>query len=97
MVVINYYIILVFYIVRCSAFHKIYSIDFPSARLYAMSVMELGTTLMVPSYDTWHNFGEPRIPRSLSSVILDEGVIENILKDIHDFVDDQSWYLERGT
>lgn len=66
------------------------------ARLYAMSVMELGTTLMVPSYDTWHNFGEPRIPRPLSSVILDEGVIENILKDIHDFVDDQSWYLERG-
>ncbi|XP_001949279.2 mitochondrial chaperone BCS1 isoform X2 [Acyrthosiphon pisum] len=66
------------------------------ARLYAMSIMESGTTLMVPSYDTWHNFGEPRAPRSLSSVILDEGVIENILKDIHNFVDDKSWYLDRG-
>ncbi|XP_026808638.1 mitochondrial chaperone BCS1-like isoform X2 [Rhopalosiphum maidis] len=66
------------------------------AKLHAMSLMELGTTLMVPSYDTWQNFGEPRIPRSMTSVILDEGVIENILKDIHDFVNDQSWYLERG-
>ncbi|XP_025199538.1 mitochondrial chaperone BCS1-like isoform X2 [Melanaphis sacchari] len=66
------------------------------ARLYAMSIMELGTTLMVPSYDVWHNFGEPRIPRSMSSVILDEGVIENILKDIRDFVNDQFWYLDRG-
>lgn len=61
-----------------------------------MSIMESGTTLMVPSYDTWLNFGEPRAPRSLSSVILDEGVIENILKDIHNFVDDKSWYLDRG-
>lgn len=61
-----------------------------------MFVMESGTTLMVPSYDTWHNFGEPRIPRSVSSVILDEGVFENILKDIQNFVKDQSWYTDKG-
>jgi len=66
------------------------------ARLYAMSVMELGTTLMVPSYDTWHNFGEPRVPRSMASVILDNKIFENIFKDIQNFVNDQSWYLDRG-
>lgn len=68
----------------------------PLARLYAMSVMESGTVMMIPSYDTWHNFGEPRVPRTMSSVILDEGIIENILQDIQNFEDDQSWYLDRG-
>lgn len=67
------------------------------ARLYAISVMESGTTLMVPSYDQWIVFGEPRIPRSLSSVILDEGITENLFQDIQNFVDDKSWYLDRGT
>lgn len=61
-----------------------------------MSVMESGTTLMVPSYDVWQNFGEPRSPRSMSSVILDEGVFDRILHDIRDFVDDQAWYFDRG-
>lgn len=59
--------------------------------------MESGTTLMVPSYDQWIVFGEPRVPRSLSSVILDKGVSENLFKDIQNFVDDKSWYLDRGT
>lgn len=58
--------------------------------------MESGTTLLVPSYDCWNNFGEPRIPRSKSSVILDEGVFEKISMDIQSFINDQSWYLERG-
>ncbi|KAL5242746.1 hypothetical protein ACI65C_010156 [Semiaphis heraclei] len=66
------------------------------ARLYAMSIMESGTTLMVPSYGMWQKFGEPRAPRTLSSVILDEGVTENILKDINNFVNDKSWYTDRG-
>lgn len=58
--------------------------------------MELGTVLMIPMYDTWQKFGEPRIPRAMSSVILDEGVVENILEDLQNFIVDQSWYLERG-
>lgn len=61
-----------------------------------MSIMESGTTLMVPSYGMWQKFGEPRAPRTLSSVILDEGVTENILKDINNFVNDKSWYTDRG-
>lgn len=60
-------------------------------------MMETGTTIMVPSlYESWQNFGEPRIPRPISSVILDDGIIEYILKDIQNFVDDQFWYLDKG-
>lgn len=62
-----------------------------------MSVMELRTTLMVPSYDTLHNFGESSISLLMSSVILDEGMIESTLKNIYDFVDDQYWYLDSDT
>lgn len=59
--------------------------------------MELGTIiLMVPSYETWQTFGEPRTPRSKSSVILDEGVFETILEDLQCFMKDQSWYTEKG-
>jgi len=77
-------------------FCKICPIFIPPARLYAKSIMESSTVLMVPMHDTWEIFGPPREPRSLSSVILDEGVIENILKDIRNFVDEKSWYLDRG-
>ncbi|VVC26894.1 ATPase, AAA-type, core,ATPase, AAA-type, conserved site,P-loop containing nucleoside triphosphate [Cinara cedri] len=67
------------------------------ARLYALSKMELGTILiMVPSYETWQTFGEPRVPRSKSSVILDNGVFETILEDLQYFMKDQSWYTEKG-
>lgn len=60
-------------------------------------MMETGTTIMVPSlYESWQKFGEPRIPRPISSVILDDGIIEYILKDIQNFVDDQFWYLDKG-
>lgn len=58
--------------------------------------MELGTVMMIPMYETWQKFGEPRIPRAMTSVILDEGIVENILKDIQGFIADRSWYLERG-
>lgn len=59
--------------------------------------MELGTiTIMVPSYETWQTFGEPRVPRSKSSVILDERVFETVFEDLQYFINDQSWYTEKG-
>lgn len=61
-----------------------------------MTIMESGTTLMIPSGDLWCNFGEPHIPRSVLSIVLDVGVFENILKDLRSFIDDQCWYLDRG-
>lgn len=59
--------------------------------------MELGTiTIMIPLYETWQTFGEPRVPRSKSSVILDEGIFETVLEDLQYFMNDQSWYTEKG-
>lgn len=74
----------------------IHSLSLISARLHDMTVMASGITLMVPWYQTWQKFGDPRVPRSASTVILDEGVLENMLKDIQHFVNDHSWYRDRG-
>lgn len=58
---------------------------------------QVGKTIMyTPRHIEWAQFGEPRRKRPLSSVILDEGVKENIVADIQDFMKRQEWYTERG-
>ncbi|KAH8853302.1 Mitochondrial chaperone BCS1 [Schistosoma japonicum] len=44
----------------------------------------------------WRQFGYPRPRRPLDSVILREGVAEAIVADVKEFVDNQSWYTDRG-
>lgn len=44
----------------------------------------------------WQKFGSPRPIRPLNSVILDENIKENIMKDINEFLSSSSWYKERG-
>lgn len=44
----------------------------------------------------WRQFGYPRKPRPLSSVVLDEGLSEGILSDITDFIQNPKWYMDRG-
>lgn len=44
----------------------------------------------------WQMLGDPRKKRPIGSVILDEGVKENILRDVQDFLSRQQWYVERG-
>jgi len=44
----------------------------------------------------WQPFGPPRRKRPLSSVILDEGVMNAILDDISIFLTSMEWYRERG-
>lgn len=44
----------------------------------------------------WRQLGYPRNKRSLSSVILDYGISERIVKDVQEFVDNQQWYTDRG-
>ncbi|XP_050542100.1 mitochondrial chaperone BCS1-like [Daktulosphaira vitifoliae] len=66
------------------------------AMKYAMSQLETGTTIFVPSYDMWQSFGEPRIPRSKLSIILDDGVYDGIMNDIQNFHNGKSWYQDRG-
>lgn len=44
----------------------------------------------------WRPFGQPRKKRPVSSVILDKGVDTELVKDVREFLDSGSWYLERG-
>ena len=44
----------------------------------------------------WRQFGNPRKPRPLSSVVLDDGISESIVKDVSDFMNNSSWYSDRG-
>ena len=41
-------------------------------------------------------FGQPRVPRPLESVILDEGMKEKIINDIKDFLGNSKWYQDMG-
>ena len=46
-----------------------------------------GKTLMYTVIGTeWKKFGHPRLIRPLSSVVLDEGVSEHIVKDVKDLM-----------
>jgi chaperone BCS1 len=44
----------------------------------------------------WQMLGDPRKKRPIGSVVLDEGVKENILRDVQDFLSRQQWYVDRG-
>jgi chaperone BCS1 len=44
----------------------------------------------------WRLFGHPRRKRPLNSVILDKGIIENLINDVEHFVSHSHWYIDRG-
>jgi len=45
---------------------------------------------------SWGRTGSPRAPRPLASVILPEGIKENILLDIKKFLHNSKWYRDMG-
>merc|ERR1712240_91791 len=56
-----------------------------------------GKTLMYVVRGTdWVKFGHPRQRRPISSVVLDAGVGEAIVKDVREFMTSEGWYRERG-
>jgi chaperone BCS1 len=44
----------------------------------------------------WRPFGQPRLKRPISSVVLAPGVAENIEDDVKSFLDRRQWYADRG-
>ncbi|KAF7261103.1 hypothetical protein EG68_01606 [Paragonimus skrjabini miyazakii] len=44
----------------------------------------------------WRQFGYPRPRRPLDSVVLRDGVAESIVADVQEFIENQTWYTERG-
>lgn len=66
------------------------------AQQRAMKVQE-GKTVIYTSYGPeWRPFGQPRRKRTLDSVILAEGLKENLVKDVQDFLSSGKWYFDRG-
>jgi len=54
------------------------------------------TIIYTNSHGDWRKFGPSRKQRSLSSVILEKGIIETIVHDIQTFLNDSEWYIEKG-
>lgn len=69
---------------------------FMEAHRMALQAREGKTIIYTAWGQDWKPFGEPRRKRPLDSVILDEGVKERIVEDVHDFLDRQKWYVDRG-
>lgn len=56
-----------------------------------------GKTIMYTAMGAdWRPFGYPRNRRPLSSVILDTGISASIVSDVKDFINNPSWYSDRG-
>ncbi|XP_065216691.1 mitochondrial chaperone BCS1 [Planococcus citri] len=66
------------------------------ARHEALTETEGKTILYTAVGPEWRPFGPPHKIRPLSSVVLDEGVSNKILRDINEFIDKPSWYFDRG-
>lgn len=56
-----------------------------------------GKTVIYTSFGPeWRPFGQPRRKRTLDSVILAQGVKENLVNDLKDFLGTANWYYDRG-
>ena len=69
---------------------------FGEAHRLAAQANEGKTTVYSARGMDWAPLGDPRTKRPLGSVILDEGVKENIVSDVKDFMSRQQWYVDRG-
>jgi chaperone BCS1 len=58
---------------------------------------EDGKTVIYTSYGPqWRPFGNPRRRRLLASVFLDQGIRESLYQDVKAFLENSSWYYDRG-
>lgn len=66
------------------------------ARELALAKQEGKTVIYTSWGPEWRPFGLPRRRRLLESVILDDGVMERVVKDVREFIGNGKWYNERG-
>ncbi|KAI6758905.1 hypothetical protein HG531_014045 [Fusarium graminearum] len=69
---------------------------FKEARALAAKANEGKTIVYSARGMDWLPLGDPRKKRPLDSVILDDGVKENIVNDVQDFLNRHQWYVDRG-
>ncbi|EFN70329.1 Mitochondrial chaperone BCS1 [Camponotus floridanus] len=85
--------------VQLTAFGKDKSIYFSileEARQMALKEHEGKTIMYTAMGSEWRQFGHAKKKRPLESVVLDTGVSERIISDCREFIDNPSWYSERG-
>jgi len=65
---------------------------------HAMAVQSTeGKTVVFTSQNmSWQPSGQPKRRRPFDSVVLQEGLAENVLSDVQEFLDARTWYLDRG-
>jgi mitochondrial chaperone BCS1 len=68
------------------------------AEAHQMSLANVeGKTVVFTSQNmTWQPSGQPKRRRPFESVVLAEGVGDKILRDVREFLDARTWYLDRG-
>ncbi|XP_018579809.1 mitochondrial chaperone BCS1 [Anoplophora glabripennis] len=85
--------------VQLTAFGRNKSLYFrilEEARQMALTQHEGKTIMYAALGSDWRPFGHPRRKRPISSVILDDGISDRILKDCQEFISNPFWYIERG-
>ncbi|KAL6255177.1 mitochondrial chaperone BCS1 [Pogonomyrmex barbatus] len=85
--------------VQLTAFGKDRSIYFnilEEARQMALKEHEGKTIMYTAMGSEWRQFGHARKRRPLESVVLDTGISERIINDCQEFINNPSWYSERG-
>ncbi|KAJ2979982.1 hypothetical protein NQ176_g2918 [Zarea fungicola] len=78
------------------AHRHIFEEVFSEAHALAAKANEGKTVVYSARGMDWAPLGDPRKKRPLDSVILDEGVKENVVDDVKDFLSRQQWYTDRG-
>lgn len=66
------------------------------AKTLALKAQEGKTVIYTSWGPEWRPFGQPKKKRMIDSVILDDGIKENIVKDVRDFLSSGKWYFDRG-
>ncbi|XP_076640012.1 mitochondrial chaperone BCS1 [Colletes latitarsis] len=66
------------------------------ARQMALKEHEGKTIMYVAMGSEWRQFGHPKKRRPLESVVLDTGIAEKIISDCREFIENPSWYSDRG-
>lgn len=75
---------------------QLYQDIIAEARDLAIKQNEGKTIMYTAMGSEWRQFGNPRRPRPLNSVVLDRGVSNKIVQDVKDFMNNSEWYSSRG-
>jgi hypothetical protein len=62
-----------------------------SARADALEQLQRSTMIYHPVGPEWRPFGNARRKRDIESVVLDDGVAERLLGDVHEFINNAQW------